>query len=553
MTTIEPRPGSDVMQPATLAAMQPSALSVSRRLIDRMVRERWQIALSRIDVAPGGAGTVIYTVDTPAQTFSFIAFTFEPAMEGRTGRIIGRSWDMMCALIEGPATEAEVETARRELPRLYKGRATPGTLIWGRSNRSMRVFDTVLAALMAGQQPAVEAISDVCYLMRNTGLDGNGTFGTRPYATLGQGHALGGMLEAQMLCAYLMRELSCDLVSHIARMRAPDTAVPLALPIREYLGVGNGSALGLIFYVQKHARLIDSWLGTRERAIAAARALPAEEVDREALSALLDRAIGFRLEDRMVYEAFASSAEVARDLAAIVGALPGAFMTPLPLDHLYRTFHGSLCPEAFETLLSMMIEQIAERDIDLSANISGEDGYEVQAADTVSDLLDLVERDYDWALVIDMKAPGAKDYIWYKSETAEEPRRGRRAEVPDARDLGMDLPGDVQLLRDDLQASPPDQRIARFLLAHPEHRFTVARVQSLAGRHYHTPRANIHSADFVPIDLVRLMNVAIHGIDKTRDFLKRNLRGILFHGAPSRRRIAAGDGRDWFYPAEPRP
>ena len=35
------------------------------------------------------------------------------------------------------------------------------------------------------------------------------------------------------------------------------------------------------------------------------------------------------------------------------------------------------------------------------------------------------------------------------------------------------------------------------------------------------------------IDLVRLMNVGVHGIDKTRDFLNRNLRGVLYHGAPT--------------------
>lgn len=45
----------------------------------------------------------------------------------------------------------------------------------------MRVFDQTLAALAEGRQPSIDELSQVCYLMRNTGLDCNGTFGTRSF------------------------------------------------------------------------------------------------------------------------------------------------------------------------------------------------------------------------------------------------------------------------------------------------------------------------------------------------------------------------------------
>lgn len=552
MTVLPLRPAARVMQTATLAAMQPGALSGTRALIGKMTRERWRIRLERLDLDRAGVGTMIYSIATPAHEFSFIAFTFAPRTEGRTGRIIGRVWDMMCSLSEGRATEAEIASAREELPKLYRGRATPNTLVWGRSNRSMRVFAATLEALMAGRQPTVEEISNVCYLMRNTGLDGNGTFGTRPFASLGPDHPLGGMLEAQLLCAYLMRELSCDLISHLALANAPDTAVPLARELREYFGVGNGSALGLIFYVQKHPRLIDSWLRAREEAIATARALPAAKVDRAGLEALLARAIRFRREDRMYYESFTSSARIADDLETIRAAIPAAMAEPLPLDTLVTRHDGSVCPEALETLLSILMEQVPERAAELAARVGADDRLELDAAATTGALLEEIERGYAWALEIDMAAPDAMDYVWYKSETAEEPRRGLRSEIPQARDLGLDLPGDIQRLRADLLAAPRDQRLSRFLMAAPQHRFLVARIHGLRGLHYHTPYANIHSGRFVPIDLVRLMNVGLHGIDKTKDFLQRNLRGILFHGAPSPDTIAAGEARTWFYPPEPR-
>ena len=552
MSVLSLRPAARVMQPASLAAMQPGALSGTRAMIARMTRERWRIRLERLDVGKDGVGTMIYSITTPTHEFSFIAFTFAPKKEGRTGRIIGRAWDMMCSLSEGRATEAEIASAREELPKLYRGRATPNTLVWGRSNRSIRVFAATLEALMAGRQPELSEIANVCYLMRNTGLDGNGTFGTRPFASLGADHPLGGMLQAQLLCAYLMRELSCDLISHLARLHAPDTAVPLAPELREYFGVGNGSALGLIFYVQKHPRLIDSWLRAREETIAAARALPAARVDRAGLDSLLDRAIRFRREDRMVYESFTSSARIAQDLATIRADIPAAMAEPMPLDALVRAHDGKVSPEALEMLLSILMEQVPDRAAELAANVGGDDKLELNAAETVADLLAEIDRDYLWALAIDMGAPDAMDYVWYKSETAEEPRRGLRSEIPVARDLGLDLPGDIQRLRADLLATPQDQRLSRFLMAAPQHRFVVARIHGLRGLHYHTPHANIHSGRFVPIDLVRLMNVGLHGIDKTKDFLQRNLRGILFHGAPSPDTIAAGETRQWFYPPEPR-
>ncbi len=554
------RESADLMHPNRLAALQPSRVSGSRALMNRMIRERWDIRLTRMDVDAQAQGTILYSVRTPTHEFSLIAFSFAPRSEGRTGRIIGRAWDMMCTLIEGPATEADIAYAREELPKLYRGRATPNTLVWGRSNRSMRVFSATLDALAAGRQPDVDVLAQVCYLMRNTGLDGNGTFGTRSFPALGATHPLGGMLQAQLLTAYLMRELSCDLVSHLAQLQSPQ-AVPLAPAFRRWLGVGNGSALGLIFFVHKHPRLINAWLSAREQALAKARALPVSVGDPRLahLLALIDRAITFRRQDRMMYEAFTASAQVATDLLrmradvrelASVGTLGGESL-PCPLDAITARHRGQVSFEALETYHSLLLELIPEQADTLMAQVQGADEITLDPADTVAGLLDTIRTDYDWALSKDMQTPDARHFIWYKSENAEEPRRGARSEVPDARDLGLDVPGDVQALHTDLQTADAGETIARFVLRHPRHRHITARIQSLRGLPYHTPHANINDAGFVPIDLVRLMNVGLHGIDKTRDFLNRNLRGVLYHGAPTPDEIRNGEAVDWFYPQEP--
>ncbi|MGI6855259.1 hypothetical protein [Mesorhizobium sp. 1B3] len=558
--TARMRAGSQVMRPESLAASQPSRLSGARAFMNRMLRERWDISIVRFDVEPNAEGTVVYSIKAPDREFSFIAFSRPPSRTARTGRIIGQAWDMMGTLNEGPADEADIEAARRELPKLYTGRATPNALIWCRSNRSMRVFDQTLEALAAGRQPAMEDLSKVCYLMRNTGLDGNGTFGTRSFPSLGRDHPLGGVLQAQLLTAYMMREYSCDLVEHLARLQS-DEAVPLDPSIRRYLGVGNGSALGLIFFIHNHPRLINAWIRARETAIARARGLELQATDTRIaqLIDLLQTAITFRRQDRMVYEAFTSSADIADDLAQALDALT-AFRDSgrihgethaAPLDVLVSRFEKTASPEAFETLLVLLIELVPEEADALFAGIDAPDEFTVSPAETVASLSELIRRDYRWALDTDMAAAGAYKYVWYKSETAEEPRRGAREEVPDALDLGLDVCGGVQALMADIEAVDPSTTVARLLLKHPEHRHLVARIQSLRDEQFHTPHANINSENFVPIDLVRLMNCGIHGVDKTRDFLNRNLRGVLYHGAPTPDEIRSGFAGTWFYPAEP--
>jgi len=555
-----PRSGQELMRPEKLAAFQPSRVSITRALMNKLIRERWEISVERFDVDETSTGTAVYSIKAPRQEFSFIAFSRPPSRKARTGRIIGKAWDMMGTLNEGPATEADIRSAREELPKLYRGRATPNALVWCRSNRSMRVFDQTLAALAEGRQPSIDDLSQVCYLMRNTGLDGNGTFGTRPFPSLGRDHALGRPLEAQLLTAYLMREYSCDLVEHLARLASPK-AVGLDPAIRRYLGVGNGSALGLIFFIHKHPQLISSFIAAREQAIAIARGLRLAKGDKriDELLGLVRRAITFRREDRMMYEAFASSAEVAEDLEKVTVALKelretgmvgGAHRT-YPLDVLAQRFEAELKPESFETYLSLLIELVPDEADALLPSIGGPDEVNVSPAETVESLSDLIRQQYQWALDIDMSTPDAYKYVWYKSETAEEPRRGAREEVPEALDLGLDICGGVQSLMADLSREAPDLSVARFLMKHPGHRHLVARIQTLRDLPYHTPMANINAEDFIPIDLVRLMNVGIHGIDKTRDFLRRNLRGVLYHGAPTPAEIRAGRAEFWAYPAEP--
>jgi len=554
------RSPAELMKPERLAVIQPSRISASHALMAQAIEQRWKITCTRFDIDAKGKGVANYLIEIDGWKFSFPVFAFEPSAHGRTGRIIGRTWDMLGALVEGEISEADLRKTGEELPKLYEGRATPNTLIWCRSNRSARFFDQAVQALAAGRQPDVGVLAETCYLMRNTGLDGNGTFGTKSFLAYEADHPLRWSLASQMLCAYMMRVYAQDLVQHLARLASP-TACTMAPELRRFLGVGNGSALGLMLFVNNHPRLIERWLWIREEALANAKGLePAAALAQcPTLLHLLDRAICFREEDRGVYESFISSAAVAQELR-IVRAETARLQqrlhanlasTELPFAELCRSLEGRVHDEVLETLHSLLIELVPEVADRLCRNLILDEELVGTPQMPVGRLRDLLRSEYPWAFDIDLD-DSQRRYVWYKSATAEEPRRGPKDALGDVVKLGLDMPKLIIDLDTDLAAQPADLSTARFLLAHPQHRAIVTRVQALAGTPYHSPHADIMSEAFIPAHITRLLNVGVHGIDKTRDYLNRNLRGVLFHGAPLPEDLASGNAsQHWFYPSEP--
>lgn len=556
------REPSVLMQPERLAALQPSRVSATRSIIARAAKGRWTITKTRFDLDNKARGTALYRIEAGSWVFSFVVHSFEPSNKGRTGRIIGTAWDMMGSLIEGEVTDEDIALVGQEMPLLYHGRAAPRTLIWCRSNRSGRVFDSTVAALAAGRQPDIGELAAATYIMRNTGLDGNGTFGTKSFLAFAPDHPLRPSLSAQMLTAYMMRVFALDLVHHLARAAGSSRATELDERLARYLGVGNGSALGLMFYVNNHPRLVDRWLRAHEQALAQAKLSELVRGDGklELLLTLLDKAIVYREQDRTQYHEFTSSQVVADDLKGIRkelallkerhdAGIPGPI---LPLADFAGSLEGRFVADAVETFNSALIELVPDYADQLVDTLAVDEELIGKPEMSVVRLREIIRADYSWAFELDLTSERSQRYVWYKSANAEEPRRGLREEAPDAFNLGLDLPRLVVALDRGLAEAAPRTSVARFLLTRPQHRRIVARVQALRGLPYHSPHCDIMSEDFVPAHITRLLNGAIHGLDKTQDAMGRVLRGVLMQGAPLPGDIAAGSiDPHWFHPAEP--
>ncbi|MDI6025637.1 hypothetical protein QBK99_05390 [Corticibacterium sp. UT-5YL-CI-8] len=551
-----------LMQPERLAAMQPTRVSASRALVARAAKQRWTIRKKIFEADEQGAGRMVYRIDADGYILSFVAHSFVPESKGRTGRIIGTAWDMMGSLIEGDVNERDIELIAQEMPLLYHGRAAPRTLIWCRSNRSGRVFDDTIAALAQGRQPDMGSLAKANYIMRNTGLDGNGTFGTRSFLALEDNHPLRTSLSAQMLTAYLMRVFALDLANHLAFKRGGSRAVELDERIARYLGVGNGSALGLMYYVNNHPRLIDRWIRGQEEALAHAKLSHLTQGDGklDLVLELLDRAITYRHQDQNHYEVFTPSTTIASDLrgirkefAELRGRLYAGALGPLPLVHFAEGLEGRYCADAIETFNSALIELVPELADAIAANFVVDEELVGRPEMSVARLREIVRADYGWVFRLDLESEKSQRYVWYKSANAEEPRRGARSEVPeDAYNLAFDLPRLVVHLEKELNGVDPKSSIARFLVTRPELRRIVTRVQALQGLPYHSPHADIMHEDFVPAHITRLLNGPIHGLDRTEDAMARVLRGVLMHGAPLAYELADGSAQShWFHPAVP--
>ena len=548
-----------LMQPKRLQSLPASRISAGRSLLEKMQREQWRFERVSMDIDARAEGEALYRVHAGGgRVFDFVVYSFEPTLHGRTGRITGQNWDMMGALIEGPTTAEDRAVTRRELPKLYAGRAVPGTLTWARSNRSFRAFNHAVEMLAAGEQPDTRALWEVGYLMRNTGLDGNGTFLTSSFLTLGDDHPLALPLHAQLLSAFIMREFAADLVETMAAHRSRD-AVPLDPELRRMIGIGNGSALGLLFFVNTHPMLVGTWLEQRQTLLAESTQIPlvAGGAELDEYRALLVRAAEFARVDPYVYARFEDPHEVATQLDETIaeldrlaarGATTGA--------ELLTVLDGRIGDEAWELAAANLMELLPyERVAEAIAGGIRAEQFVARATMPLTDLRAIIDRDYAWAFEFDMDAPGARAFVWYKSADAEEPRRGPATEVDAGRNWALDLPTDIQRVAaaiDEALAAGTASTAGELLRAQPELRAAIERIQSLDGFRYHSPHMNMLSDEFVPVSIVRFMNSAVHGLLRTVDEGDdRNVLGLIYLGAPTVRDLNEGLALETRYPQMP--
>src|SRR5690606_28128043 len=255
--------------------------------------------------------------------------------------------------------------------------------------------------------------------------------------------------------------------------------------------------------------LLDHWISARETALARVRALRSASADR--VSAFRDyiararyHASQWRVADEIQS---ARIAALEADLALLEDHLAtGVLDGTRPWDTLFTWAQDRLSVEGQEFLVTLMIEPYGDLVDDLANTMAADEerDFPIDGDMRLGTLRDLVRKHYAFAFGIDFSRPATQARFWYVSEEKLEPRLGERYEEPGAdREQPLTIARDVIALNDALVGWEGKETVATFLMAFPEFRHVVRRIQTTGRRPYAEIRDNLIDAAVRPTDLLR--------------------------------------------------
>ena len=527
-----------VMRLSRMGSTHPMRLSFMRVLLRRIEKEGWSFDRPVWEVDDRGVGRAVYRARGPERTYSLVAFAHDLPDEMRSDRVIATAWDATFALVDGEATTADLDRLTNNVPLQEAGRITGKELALSRANRSVRLFSHVVDRLSKGQQPDVAEIDAVGYLMRTTAVYGSGKFGAADREDICDRPELKAPFQAEMLSVWLTRAFTVDIAEHLARMRGGVSAARLDPDLRRRLGVGNSTGLGMAPFLVRHPALLNAWMTTRETALARVRALsvatPTELlVFRKALADARQNADLWHSEHPAQV---AKLAALRADLAQLALYFETGWdhSAPQLWNDLWLWGEAQLSEEGQECLLALMLEPYGDIVDDLADGLDADETarFAIDGAMTVGRLRQLIAEDYGWTRRFDFADPAQSARFWYVSEEKLEPRLGdRRAEAGQEREQPLGIAQAVSTLSNALAGWEDSDRLARFLLAQPEHRHTVRRIQMLHGLPYAEIRDNLLDSGMLPIDILRC-KLAFFGATRFDPRSDRWVRISLFQGMP---------------------
>ena len=543
-----------VMRLDRLGSNHQCRLSFMRVLLRRLNSENWTFDVPVFEFDGKGVGVAVYSAHGPERTYSLVCFGHDLSPEQRSDRVIAHAWDSTFTLYDGVPTAGDIERLSNNVPKQEAGRVSSREISVSRANRSVRLFDHVVDSLAAGRQPDRALCESVGYLMRTTAVYGSGKLGAADRELIADRPELAGPFQAEMLSVYLTRTYVFDLVEHMARVRAPQTAVRMDPKLRRGFGVGNSTGLGMAPFLINHPILLNNWVAGREHALARVCRIPRAE------TSAIEKFRGMLARARLNAERWHSRHEIQKgkldhlkadlellDAHTAANALED---DEYPWLHLYRWAEKNLSLEGQEQLVSLMLEPYGDLVDGLADEMSADENraFPIDAAMTVDELKGILKKDYAWALEIDWESRDSQARVWYISAEKLEPRIGERFNEPIAPYEQPLAPGrDAWMMYQDLNHWRGKPSIADFLLRHPEHRHAVRRAQITANYPYAEIRDNTISQHLLPINLLRF-KLACFGATHFDPRSDRWLRINMFQNAPFPNELGSSDIDDWAYP-----
>ena len=520
-----------------MGSRYPSRLSFSRSMLRTMLKEQWQISRIKFNLDHQGFGNAIYEVSTPKQSYSLICFSKHIDDNERNDRVIADTWDTAYALHIGKISIDDIERLKKNIPLQEAGRNSSKELVLTRANKSVRLFEKVVECLANGIQPDIKEINNVGYLLRTTAVYGSGKFGLSDFIRTKTVTHFNQPFRAEMLSLYIIREFSIQLVEHIAYHRNPKRAVKLDKKIKQHLGIGNATGLGMAPFIIKHPKLIHKWIDQFENALNKIKKITFIEKDKfEKYISLLQKAQMY-LSEVITYDELQKERnnQAIKNLKKIINHFKNMYVNEFNWLDIINFAENNVCFDVQEIIKVQIIELYPDIADPLAENMSISDDQYIITESTVGELISLIERNYDWAININFNDTNKTYLFWYVSEEKLEPRLGERYNEPGAeveQPLGIGkMVCDLYKFIKSLDKKTLSLTIAEFLLLYPEHRGIVRRIQTLSNFEYGEVKDNILSKDVLPINMLRF-KLSFFGASRFDPKSDRWLRISFFAGAP---------------------
>ena len=528
------RENDNYMKLSRMGSRYPSRLSFSRSMLRRLINDNWEIHKSKFDLDKHGFGTVVYEIIINKQTYSLVCFSAFLDDKDRSDRVIASKWDTAYTLHVGKLSDQDLNRLKKTIPLQESGRNSPDELILSRANKSVRLFQYVVDCLSNGNQPDIYEINKVGYLLRTTAVYGSGKFGLSDFTNTKNTTVFNQPFRAEMLSVYLIREFSIELVEHVARQINPKKAVKLDRKIKQHLGIGNSTGLGMAPFIIKHPKLINKWMKQYTKTLEEISQIELDNIVFEKYKNLLKKALNY-LEEVNTSDEFQINKNklTTEDLKKYISYindidLSQKFKWLDILDYCDSNFNNDT-KEIARVQLIELYPQISE---ELAEDMADEEIMDIDGNQSIGDLKKIINDKYSWIKNIDFNNKDSNYLFWYVSAAKLEPRLGERYNEQGS-ELEQNL-GIAKMVNDlfkQIKNVDKNQLICEFLLMHPEYRGIVKRIQSLKNYPFSEVQDNVLDKKTMPIDMLRF-KLSFFGANRYDPKSDRWLRVSFFSGAP---------------------
>ena len=517
-----------------MGSRYPSRLSFSRSMLRRLVNDNWKINKSIFNLDKDGYGTVVYEIIINNETYSLVCFSAFLDDKDRSDRVIASKWDTAYTLHVGKLSDEDLKRLKDTIPLQESGRNSPNELILSRANKSVRLFQYVVDCLAKGKQPDINEINKVGYLLRTTAVYGSGKFGLSDFSNTKNTTVFNQPFRAEMLSVYLIREFSVDLVEHVAKQINPRKAIKLDREIKQHLGIGNSTGLGMAPFIIKHPKLINKWMSQYTKTLNNIVNYNVESIVFEKYKTLLNKALNY-IEEVITSDEFQinKNKSTMKDLRKyILYCKELNFSEDLKwldiLDYCDLNFNNDT-QEIARVQLIELFPQISE---ELAEDMADDEVMDIDGSQSIGDLKKIINNKYSWVKNIDFNNKNSNYLFWYVSAAKLEPRLGQRYNE-DGSELEQNL-GIAKMVNDlfnSIKNLDEKKLICEFLLASPQFRGIVKRIQSLEDYPYSEVEDNVLDKKTMPIDMLRF-KLSFFGANRYDPKSDRWLRVSFFSGAP---------------------